>query len=167
MSRKVQNLMISLCFLVLVVGAIDAKTDDATLRAHFEKIRQVVWCKFDYYYYYYLLRQFRDIYTTPYSKLIHHYTNLVTWRLKLSDNIQPSTCIVLGRHIRSIQVYWKLRFKGYNWAPPWKNLFMPYANNKSADQPQPAHPRSLINVFVVRCLHSIISLVSISEISSL
>ena len=36
---------------------------------------------------------------------------------------------------------------------------MPYANNKGADQP--AHPRSLISAFVVRCLDSIISLVSI------
>ena len=39
-----------------------------------------------------------------------------------------------------------------------KNLFMPYANNKGADQP--AHPRSLISAFVVR-------LISISDISSL
>ena len=42
---------------------------------------------------------------------------------------------------------------------------MTYANNKGADQP--AHPRSLINAFVLRCLGSIIPLVSISEISSL
>ena len=42
---------------------------------------------------------------------------------------------------------------------------LPYAKNKGADQP--AHPRSLISTFVVRCLDSIISLVSISEISSL
>ena len=41
---------------------------------------------------------------------------------------------------------------------------MPYAN-KDADQP--AHPCSLISAFVVRCLDSIIPLVSISEISSL
>ena len=41
----------------------------------------------------------------------------------------------------------------------------PYANNKGADQP--AHLRSLISTFVVRCLDSIIPLVSISEISSL
>ena len=40
-----------------------------------------------------------------------------------------------------------------------------YANNKGADQP--AHPRSLISAFVVRCKDSIISLVSISEISRL
>ena len=38
-----------------------------------------------------------------------------------------------------------------------------YANNKDADQP--AHPRSLISAFVVRCLDSIISLDSIAEIS--
>ena len=42
---------------------------------------------------------------------------------------------------------------------------MPYANNKGTDQP--AHSRSLISAFVVRCLDSIIPLVSISEISSL
>ena len=40
-----------------------------------------------------------------------------------------------------------------------------YANNKGADQP--AHPRSLISAFVVRCLDSIISLESIAEISRL
>ena len=33
-------------------------------------------------------------------------------------------------------------------------FFLPYANNKGADQP--AHLRSLINAFVVRCLDSII-----------
>ena len=51
------------------------------------------------------------------------------------------------------------------WATPWKNLFMPYANNKGADQP--AHSRSLISAFIVHCLDSIIPLVSIYEISSL
>ena len=46
----------------------------------------------------------------------------------------------------------------------WDNLFLPYANNKGADQP--ALLRRLICAFVVRCLDSIIPLVSISEISS-
>ena len=46
-----------------------------------------------------------------------------------------------------------------------RKLVFPYANNKVADLP--AHPRSLINTFVVRCLDSIIPLVSISDISSL
>ena len=36
---------------------------------------------------------------------------------------------------------------------------LPYANNKGADQS--AHPRSLISAFVIRCLDSIIPLVSI------
>ena len=40
---------------------------------------------------------------------------------------------------------------------------MSYVNNKGADQP--AHLRSLISAFVVRCLDSIISLDSIGEIS--
>ena len=42
---------------------------------------------------------------------------------------------------------------------------MPYSNNKAADQP--AHPCSLISAFVVRCLDSIIHLLSIYEISSI
>ena len=42
---------------------------------------------------------------------------------------------------------------------------MSYANNKDADQP--AHPRSLIIAFVVRCLDSVMSLVSVTKISSL
>ena len=46
-----------------------------------------------------------------------------------------------------------------------KMCLMSYANNKVADQP--AHPRSLISAFVVRCLDSIISLDSIAEISRL
>ena len=46
-----------------------------------------------------------------------------------------------------------------------ENLFMPYTNNKGADQP--AHLRILNSTFVVRHLDSIIPLVSISEILSL
>ena len=38
---------------------------------------------------------------------------------------------------------------------------MAYANNKGADQP--AHPRSLISRFVVRCLDSIISILAKSK----
>ena len=48
---------------------------------------------------------------------------------------------------------------------PEKMCLMSYANNKEADQP--AHPRSLISAFVVRCLHSIISLDPTAEISRL
>ena len=51
------------------------------------------------------------------------------------------------------------------WTTSWENLFLPYANNKGTDQP--AHSRSLISVFVVRCLYSIMHLVSISKILSL
>ena len=42
---------------------------------------------------------------------------------------------------------------------------MPHANNKGADQL--AHPCSLISIFVVCCVDSIIPPVSVSEISSL
>ena len=44
-------------------------------------------------------------------------------------------------------------------------MSLPHANNKGADQP--AHLRSLISAFVVRCLDSIISLASVTKISSL
>ena len=46
-----------------------------------------------------------------------------------------------------------------------KTCLMPYANDKDADQP--VHPHSLISVFVIRCLDSLMSLVSVSKISSL
>ena len=42
---------------------------------------------------------------------------------------------------------------------------MSYANNKGTGQP--AHPRSLISTFVVRCLDTVMSLVSVIKISSL
>ena len=42
---------------------------------------------------------------------------------------------------------------------------MPYANNKGADQP--AHPRSLISAFIVRCLISTIPILAIAKISRL
>ena len=46
-----------------------------------------------------------------------------------------------------------------------KMCLMPHANNKGADQP--AHLHSLISAFVVRCLDSIMSQVSVIKISSL
>ena len=51
------------------------------------------------------------------------------------------------------------------WATSWEKLFMPYANNKGADQP--AHLRSLISAFTVRCLDSIKPLLVISKLSRL
>ena len=47
----------------------------------------------------------------------------------------------------------------------WENLFLPYVNNKGADQH--VHLRSLISPFVVLCQDSIILPVSISKISRL
>ena len=44
-----------------------------------------------------------------------------------------------------------------------KTCLMPYANNKGAYQP--AHPRSLISTFVVRCLDSTICVLAISKVS--
>ena len=44
-----------------------------------------------------------------------------------------------------------------------KMCLMAYANNKGADQP--AHPRSLISTFVVRCLDSMTYILAISKVS--
>ena len=52
----------------------------------------------------------------------------------------------------------------HKWASSWENLFLPYANNKGADQP--VHPRSLISAFVVCCLDSITPILVKSRISS-
>ena len=43
-----------------------------------------------------------------------------------------------------------------------KMFLMPYANNTGADQP--AHPRSLISTFVVRCLDSMICILAIYKV---
>ena len=51
------------------------------------------------------------------------------------------------------------------WAMSWYYLFMPYANNKEADQP--AHLHSLIDVFIVCCLDSMIPILAKSKISRL
>ena len=45
-----------------------------------------------------------------------------------------------------------------------KTCLMSFANDKGADQP--AHPRSLISAFVVRCPDSVMSLVAVTKISS-
>ena len=44
-----------------------------------------------------------------------------------------------------------------------RKCVMSYANNKGAHQP--AHPRSLISTFVVRCLDSMICILAISKVS--
>ena len=44
-----------------------------------------------------------------------------------------------------------------------KMRLMPYANNKGTDQP--AHSRSLISTFVVRCLDSMIYILALSKVS--
>ena len=46
-----------------------------------------------------------------------------------------------------------------------KTCLMSYTNNNGADKP--AHPQSLISVFVVCCLDSVMSLISVTKISSL
>ena len=51
------------------------------------------------------------------------------------------------------------------WAMSWQILFIPYVNNKDADQP--AHLHSLISVFIVCCLDSIIPVLAKSKISRL
>ena len=77
------------------------------------------------------------------------------WIAKRKLHVTRSTKILLLKELP----------ENYLWATPWENLFLLYANNKDADQP--ANPRSLISVFVIRCLDSVITVVSITEISRL
>ena len=53
----------------------------------------------------------------------------------------------------------------YNLSHVMKKPVYAVCVKKAADQP--AHPRSLISAFVVRCLNSMIPLISVSEIASL
>ena len=48
MSSKVQILIIALCILAMVACQVKADEDDAKLKAHFERIRQVVLCKYHF-----------------------------------------------------------------------------------------------------------------------
>ena len=100
-------------------------------------------------------------------------TEIFPWRIRVRF-AWAFLLRVIGRQIRTVTKSPKDNYRGKlklwevsakNWATSSENLLMPYANNKGADQP--AHPRSLISIFVVHCLDCIISLVSISEISSL
>ena len=80
----------------------------------------------------------------------------------------PVACFLrFGVHWHSVWRVYRIWLKKrlHIWATPCENLFLPYANNKGADQP--AHPRCLSSAFVFRCLDRTISLVSISEIPSL
>ena len=82
--------------------------------------------------------------------------------------VDQSTLIYhcLNTHIKNIsRIYDSDMILNKNDPSHEKMSLMSYANNKGADQP--AHPRSLISTFVVRCLDSIISLDSIAEISRL
>ena len=76
-------------------------------------------------------------------------------------NVEPIFYKNINKANQTNFFFTKVLYKTYVTRKP----VLPYANNKGADQP--AHPRSLISAFVIRCLDSIIPLVSISKISSL
>ena len=78
------------------------------------------------------------------------------WQIK----VLAGSCL---QHSMKIQICMFLWI--YKWATSWGNPFMPYATTNGLDQP--VHPRSLIGAFVIHCLDSIISVVSICEISIL
>ena len=54
----------------------------------------------------------------------------------------------------------------WKWATSWEKsvFFLSYVNNKGADQP--AHPRSLISAFIVRCLDTLRKRLSIRSVIS-
>ena len=68
-----------------------------------------------------------------------------------------------GTLIRVIRLWQLIRvFTVCMWASSRENLFLPYANDKGADQP--AHLHSVIGAFVVHCLACIIPILPISKI---
>ena len=77
--------------------------------------------------------------------------------LDWSETPEDTFCYVVA------QLYWFMMIAFLFEPVHEKMCLMPYANNKGADQP--AHPRSLISAFVVRCQDRMISLVCISETS--
>ena len=82
---------------------------------------------------------------------------------KLEDTNSLDGAQVKVFQYKRMETIWTMYPFENKWATSWENMFMPYANNKGADQP--AHPRSLISAFVVRCLDGIIPLLAIAEIS--
>ena len=97
-----------------------------------------------------------------------HYVNKLFYVLKGRGNVLISHPIGIesARHFAACKVFTlgdlSILFIGPGHA---KMCFMPCANNKGTDQP--AHPRSLISTFVVRCLDSVICIVAISKVSRL
>ena len=103
----------------------------------------------------------------------------VCWLISLSEPVPVPTCQETSWMSTSLiakqnQSGWCCRhpwccssvsFLGMISAMSWENLFMPYADNKDANQP--AHPRSLSSVFVICCLDSIMPLVSIQNFKTL
>ena len=89
-----------------------------------------------------------------------HFVGFVMRRLKwFCWDVKPNP--LLFKHDLFLRLLKSWNQKCFNWAASWENLFLPYANNKGADQP------SLISAFLICCWDSIILLVSISKISSL
>ena len=66
--------------------------------------------------------------------------------------------VLFGEGVQGISRNAPLSGPGYA-----KICLTPYANNKGADQP--AHPRSLISTFVVRCLDNMICMLALSKVS--
>ena len=98
----------------------------------------------------------RDIFFYPYQALMKD-----SYKLICKNSLSHWT-----KHLRSTSFSGEiLRCAGLIEPGHEKTCLMSYANNKGADQP--AHPRSLISAFVIRCLDSVMSLVSVTKISSL
>ena len=57
------------------------------------------------------------------------------------------------------------RMMSYHMGQVIRKCLMAYANKKGTDQP--AHPRSLISAFLVRCLDSMICIPAIAKVSGI
>ena len=99
---------------------------------------------------------------------VNNYTGVIL-RIACFDLKCPLfTCLDFWHRLSSIPISLHLsvqKFMSFEPRTSCENLFMSYVNNKDADQP--AHLCSLISIFVICCLDSLISQVSISKISRL
>ena len=114
----------------------------------------------------------QSLFHFEYSRLEMHRENKVPWRAVLclpwqglmsKVKVIDITSVLVSGSKEYVYQIWTLHLDF--WVTSWKNLFLPYANNKGADQP--AHPCSLISTFVVRCLDSRKLILAISKMSKL
>ena len=111
-----------------------------------------------------MLNHYFSIHTCN-ATIMEHPNNAILYQIyaNISKVVFVSVDVCCGK-ANGVKWCQKLTYVRYQISLSWENLFLPYANNKDADQP--VHPCSLISVFVIRWLDSMIPPFAISKTSS-